>query len=1327
MTEIVVREMSAAADGSFGVRVDFGGEGGADVIVSAPVEESAEKLLAWYFEEHLRYPFLDQDLAARAVGLVGKYGHRLFRQVFAGEAAFGYRRVRDRGFEGCRLVVRGSAAFHRLHWEALFDRDAGIRVALRMPVVRQDARVPLRYELPAAAPTLNILVVTARPFGPRDVGYRTISQPLLDAIGRADLPVTVDLVRPGTWEALRDALRAAERDPQRGQGWYQVVHFDVHGGFGTPAAVAGGDGTGRYLFDPATAAADLKQGFLYFETANAGQARPVPSAQVAQVLAEHRVAVAVLNACQSAMQTGSEASLAQALVAAGAPVAVGMAYSVTVSAAKQAMPVLYGRLAVGDDPVAAAWEARRSLNDEKTRRGYFEQDLELEDWILPVVFAQRDSRLTLRPMTAAEQEVFYRRREQVGSPPAVEYGFVGRDLDLHALERLLLSGPDAGQVLVRGMAGAGKSTLLAHAGWWWQRTGLVDQVFAFSYEQRAWTFEQVTRHIAQRLLSPVEFAGWEAMSEAARTGLVTDRLRAQRHLIVVDNAESITASPAAIPHALAEPQRGQLARFLSGLRGGRTLLLVGSREAESWLAPSTFAGNIYDLPGLDPQAATDLLDRILTRHGGIHWLTETADEHQRQALTKLMRLLDGYPLPMTVVLPQLATTPPAQILAEFDTGQESADPTMAARRAIEYSHGKLDPALQSSILLLAPFTASIPVPALDGYVEALTGQEAVGALGEVDLNAAVAELQRVGLAGPHPTLVGFVEVVPILPYFLRNRLRERSDLTSAPAHAHYTFYTEFGPALYHMLTSTDPQQRLTGRDAVAAEYANLTAALAYAQHINQPVVGIVYVLAEFLGQAQQHDTRRRLLDDAITAHPATDDPDRQWELAVLHNLAGNTALTQHRLDDARRHHEAELAIKQALGRRQQQGVTYGQLGRVAQEQRRLGEADRHYRRALDIFLEFDDRPSAARAYHQLGMVAQQQRRLEQAEQHYRQALDIFREFDDRHSAALTYHQLGMVAQEEGRFEQAEQHYRQALDIKLEFGDRHSAASTYHQVGIVAQEQGRFVQAEQHYRHALDILLEFGDRHGSALTYHQLGMVAQEEGRFEQAEQQYRQALDIKLEFGDRHNAASTYYQLGIVAEEQRRFEQAEQQYREALDIYLEFGDRHNAADTYHQLGIVAEEQRRFEQAEQQYREALDIYLEFGDRHNAADTYHQLGIVAQEQRRFEQAEQHYREALDIYVEFRDRRSAASTYHRLGVLLSQLNRHPESVAALLQAAVNWHTSTGAWPNETFEELRQEKPHLPEHEFQAAIAEIIPANLHHEVSNALDGSGGGSGDQQ
>ncbi len=213
MTDIVIREVAASPDGVIEARVDFGQDGGADVRVADPADAEQEQLLAWYFEKHLEYPFLDKDLEEKAAAQIDAYGQALFGQVFGGEAAYGYRRARDRGFDGCRLVIEGSAAMHRFHWEALQDPDTrGGRLALRLPVVRRVDRIPLQFELPLGRSVVRILVITARPDGPRDIGYRTISRPLLDAVRQARLPVAVDIVRPGTWEALRDRLRATSRE-----------------------------------------------------------------------------------------------------------------------------------------------------------------------------------------------------------------------------------------------------------------------------------------------------------------------------------------------------------------------------------------------------------------------------------------------------------------------------------------------------------------------------------------------------------------------------------------------------------------------------------------------------------------------------------------------------------------------------------------------------------------------------------------------------------------------------------------------------------------------------------------------------------------------------------------------------------------------------------------------------------------------------------------------------------------------------------------------------------------------------------------------------------
>ena len=95
------------------------------------------------------------------------------------------------------------------------------------------------------------------------------------------------------------------------------------------------------------------------------------------------------------------------------------------------------------------------------------------------------------------------------------------------------------------MAGSGKSTLLAHQAWWWQHTGLVSEVFSFSYEQHAWTASEIVSDIRVRLLSPAEQADADQTSVADQLEQIAHRLRATRHLLILDNAESISATPAA--------------------------------------------------------------------------------------------------------------------------------------------------------------------------------------------------------------------------------------------------------------------------------------------------------------------------------------------------------------------------------------------------------------------------------------------------------------------------------------------------------------------------------------------------------------------------------------------------------------------------------------------------------------------------------------------------------------------------------------------------------------------------------------------------------------
>ena len=449
---------------------------------------------------------------------------------------------------------------------------------------------------------------------------------------------------------------------------------------------------------------------------------------MASLLAEHRVPVAVLNACQSAMQDASEAGLAQRLAEAGVPVAVGMAYSVTVSAAEQAMPVLYGRIADGAELTAAVHAARRHLYEHKARRAYFGQQLDLEDWMLPVMFAQQPLHIDAAAYDRRGAGQFFDRAAAVGDEPATEYGFVGRDLDIQAIEHRLLAERDSNQLLVQGMAGAGKSTLLAHLAWWWQRTGLVHAGVPVllrgpGLDQRPDHPRDPRPAAVPRPSTPTPTPCPSRLRSSRSPRCCAPPVTCSSWTTPNQSPPSPPPSPTPCP-----PPNGTSSRLSwSRLRGGRTLVLLGSREHETWLTNGSTGPGIYELPGLDPQAASVLVERILHRHHATRYLSDTAE---RGALQELVTLLGGYPLPLTVVLPVLAAAPPSAVLADLKTGGPGADPAGLISRAIEYSHGKLDPALQNSLLLLAPFTAVIPTgPILDAYRDLLLEHEAVTGAG----------------------------------------------------------------------------------------------------------------------------------------------------------------------------------------------------------------------------------------------------------------------------------------------------------------------------------------------------------------------------------------------------------------------------------------------------------------------------------------------------------------------------------------------------------------------------------------------------------------------
>jgi len=1191
MTLSIFIEEQAREVENFSATVRFGEYGSPypSLAVTNPAKPEEEQELEWYFERWLSFPFTDRVRAERAAGLIREYGESLFAQVFRSDPDIylEYQRAMQGG--GVLLQIVGSPEFHALHWEALKDPKRPHPLAVDQPVVRKNRRAVVDPARVAEAPELRVLLLTARPSGRRDVGYRTISRPLIEALETSKLRATIDIVRPGTFEALLKHLEKTKND--HGDGYYHILHLDLHGAvliFGEYQNIANESasssahlfkGYGTRPVEPY----DGERAFLMFEDDDSrdGNGGVLVSADdLAGQLQMHRVPVVALNACQSGKQVGgtaTETSLGSRLLLSGAQLVIAMGYSVTVSAAGKFMTRFYDELLAGREPATAIRSARLELFRDKARRAAYNQMIDLEDWMLPVIYQNAPPQFRFTAAGGVTGAAASRHPR-----PATAYGFFGRDLDVLEIERrLLLRG---NLLLVQGMGGAGKSTLLHHLGWWWQKTRFVEQVFYFGYDLKAWHLQEIIGAIGEQLGLPLTGRMREDRSEVVRA------LKHTRHLLMLDNMESITGEQLSIPNTLNEAEREELKVFLRELQDGKTLMLLGSRGDEAWLQPMPLSEHrVYDLPGLDGESGSQLADKILRDIGAPNYpdLPEHRDDFKR-----LMKLLGGYPLAMEVVLSNLARSTPAEVLERLeaadinlDNQSATAGKTDSIIKCIDYSHSNLSEPAQQLLLTLAPFKGVVNKKFLGIYSERLLAQPALAGLPCEKWDEVLREAEKMGLLKPHENEwladFGYLSLQPVFPFFLKSRLTDpaQAERKEAIETAFREHYEGIGGYLGSLTDSKEAGQQRAGFALIGVEYENFYTALQIALRQQKSILSIFPRLSGYLDKSQQHSQGLELGRQVMQSL-------ERWPEELIQGQIGYEFV----------------------------GVLCDSIGTKFLQMQQFQEAEEAYSKALELWdrmmIQSPEQKGNVRStiLHQLGMVAQAQRKYEEAERYYKETLAIQIEYNARYEQAKTLNQLGMVAQDQRKYAEAERYYKEALAIQIEYNARYEQAGTLHNLGAVAQAQRKYEEAERYYKEALSICVEYNARYEQAKTLHQLGMVAQDQRKYAEAERYYKEALAIQIEYNARYEQAKTLHALGAVVQEQRKYAESERYYKEALAIYVEYNDRFWQAGALHQLGSLAEDQQQWDEAQAYTLEAAAIFVEFGDQYSLAIVLRLLGRI-----------------------------------------------------------------------------------------------------------------------
>lgn len=333
--------------------------------------------------------------------------------------------------EPITLYVSSGERLRGLPWEAMFDKGflsvdsarpiSPVRVASPRPgTPREAANRPLRVLFMATAP---------RGVQP-ELDFEAEEAEILQA-GLGQVEVVVE--ESGSLDGLATVVQY-EPEP------FDVIHLSGHGII-TPRGP-------RFVMENAT-----------------GDRHDASADDIAGALRNHWPRLIFLSSCSSGQSgdAGQVASMAEALVKAGAPAVLGWARPVGDHAATRLAASLYRALGRGESIVVAVAEARRAMFEAKPPSPVWHLLRLYADGtpLTPVVTPpMTKGRARLKPLRA--DSLFLDNEGTV--KVATRESFVGRRRDIQALLRGLrpLDGSvDVAGAVLHGMGGLGKSSLAA--------------------------------------------------------------------------------------------------------------------------------------------------------------------------------------------------------------------------------------------------------------------------------------------------------------------------------------------------------------------------------------------------------------------------------------------------------------------------------------------------------------------------------------------------------------------------------------------------------------------------------------------------------------------------------------------------------------------------------------------------------------------------------------------------------------------------------------------------------------------------------------------------
>ena len=1068
-------------------------------VVGYPKLQLLEQL-KWYLEDFLEYPVgANKKKGEAIVSTLKAWGREAFSRLFTGDAYTWYIDARFNLDMLQITIISNSPTVLSWPWEALYSGDVGY-LAQHCFIARQasDITIPDSPSM-QKGDELHILFVIARPYGDGDVGYHALVREVVDYVTREHLPVTVDVLRPPTFFNLKRTLEARP-------GYYHIVHFDGHGGFGPHLQLSEGK---------------LKQaveGILVFEN-DAGKEYVVGAERLGQVLSRYCVPMIVLNACRSAMMVENTmnpfASVATSLLKAGIYSVVAMGYSLYVNGAKHFVPAFYAKL-FQDGTVCGAMRAGRQAMFQNPDRSWALGEYPLQDWIVPQLYQRVQMRDRVLPILYS---VYTNSGKECNLPDDVQnigaYGFIGRGEVIHKLERILQWKEQAG-ILIYGMRGVGKTTLakglllwLKNTGGLRDNTGNLCPVFWFDFR-----FIFSAEHIINTLVESLLGVKSQSMQETKKYNKLVQYLIVNRVFVVWDHFETACGIQGTeMTPNLLDRDRKQLKDLLQKLWGGKTRILITSLTHESWLSEDECVRVQQSLDGLRGEDLWIYCNAVVNDLGiNIDWKDECFEE--------LLYKLDGNPQAIRAIFSRLQECSARELSCEmfnYAEGDESTQRILESFYTIcQGMDAEMTPVLQT--LGLHEYYADA------GWIESiLLNMEQIRDPNSLEaqriwdlITRCFSLLENIGLCAN----------VEKYLYHLHPALRGcLSRAYPSEEVGQYWFVCVLG----HMGSQVlDNYERL---DKLIAVYkANFYYAKVIAENLGMQYedLQVTYILAESANNktsfAQAEYLYRELAEKAHRYDNIDVESRAYISLAILANRRGDeeSAKIWTQMAASMWENKDTLSLDALNG-----------LGYNAMKYGNLSSASAYFEEALAIASQKD----GVVFCYRLGKIAEEQKDDKTAEKWYKKGWQLAKDSGDKLRQALSSTSLGDLTFRQGKISEAETWYLQALEIFTDLREFFHVACTcnslgklYAEIEIYPVSSEYLLTAKKYLLHSLKIAQNLNMESMILLNYDLLGLVAVKEDDTISARAWWEQAFLLCEKLGDKVNAANARAKLSLLTD-----------------------------------------------------------------------------------------------------------------------------------------------------------------------------------------------------